>query len=132
MNHSRGAIAAIFLAVATNAPAADAPLSRQDIQITLSNFSFNPNSIRLQRNTPYALHIMNSASGGHAFSAPEFFAAVAVAQQDRAKIMNGRVEVPAGETVDITVTPMNAGTYRIVCTHFLHQTFGMRGQAIIE
>ena len=132
MNLSHGAIAGIFLAVTTNVFAADAPTGRQDVQIVLSNFSFNPNSIRLQRNNSYALHLMNAASGGHAFSAPEFFAAVAIAPEDRAKIMNGRVEIPAGQTVDIQVTPMTAGTYGIVCTHFLHQTFGMRGQAVIE
>jgi uncharacterized cupredoxin-like copper-binding protein len=132
MNRCRGAIAGLLLAITTNAVAADAPSNRQDIQIVLSNFSFNPNNIRLQRNTSYALHLMNAASGGHAFSAPELFAAVAVAPEDRAKIMNGKVEIPAGQTVDIQVTPMAAGTYPIVCTHFLHQTFGMRGQAVIE
>jgi len=133
MHLFRSSLAGIFLALASSiALAADAPAGRQDIQVTLSNFSFAPNMLRLQRNMSYAIHLMNSASGGHSFSAPAFFAAVTVAPQDQAKIANGKVEIPAGQTVDITVTPMTAGTYPIVCTHFLHSTFGMRGNAVIE
>jgi len=40
--------------------------------------------------------------------------------------------VPAGQTVDVTFTPIKAGTYRIVCSHFLHSTMGMHGEAIVE
>jgi uncharacterized cupredoxin-like copper-binding protein len=132
MKCSRVAIPAIVLAFATHAFAADAPPAHQDVQIVLSSYSFTPNMVHLQRNIPTTLHLMNSASGGHAFSSPELFAAVTVAPEDRAKIIGGKIEVPAGQTVDITVTPTNPGTYPIVCTHFLHQSFGMRGQAVIE
>ncbi|HEY4264156.1 MAG TPA: cupredoxin domain-containing protein [Micropepsaceae bacterium] len=132
MRRIRVAIAGILIALATRALAADAPPAHQDIQIVLSNFSFMPNILHLQRNIPTTLHLMNSASGGHAFSAPELFAAVTVAPEDKGKIMAGKIEVPAGQIVDITVTPTNLGTYPIVCTHFLHQSFGMRGQATIE
>jgi uncharacterized cupredoxin-like copper-binding protein len=132
MKCGRVAILGIFLAIAGHASAADAPPGHQDVQIVLSNFSFAPNMLRLQRNMPTTLHLMNSASGGHAFSSPELFAAATVAPEDRVKIVGGKIEVPAGQTVDITVTPTTAGTYPIVCTHFLHQTFGMRGQAVIE
>jgi len=104
----------------------------QQIDVTLSNFSFAPNMLRLQRNMPYTLHLMNSASGGHSFSAPELFAAAQIAPEDSSKVANGRIEIPAGQAIDIHLTPMNAGTYQIVCTHFLHQTFGMHGTAIIE
>jgi len=129
----RNSLAGIFLVLTTAAAfAADAPANRQDIQITLSNFNFAPNMLRLQRNMSYAIHLMNSASGGHSFSAPGLFAAVAVAPDDRSKIVNGKIEIPAGQTVDVVITPMMAGNYPIVCTHFLHQTFGMKGDAVIE
>ena len=132
MNRYRGAIAGLFLTIATSAFAADAPAARQDVQIVLSNFSFAPNMLHLQRNISYTLHLMNSASGGHAFSSPELFAAVTVAPEDRGKIMGGKIEIPSGQTVDITITPTTPGTYPIVCTHFLHQSFGMHGSAVIE
>jgi len=115
----------------TQVPVSAAPAGEQ-IEVTLSNFSFAPNALRLQRNTSYTLHLMNSASGGHSFSAPELFSAVVIAPEDSSKIANGRIEIPAGQAVDIHLTPMNAGTYQIVCTHFLHQTFGMHGTATIE
>ena len=129
----RSVLAGVFLVLTVAAAfGGDAPANRRDIQITLSNFSFNPNMVRLQRNATYAIHLVNSASGGHSFSAPGFFSAMTVAPDDRAKIVNGKVDIPAGQTVDITVTPMTAGSYPIVCTHFLHSTFGMRGEAVIE
>ena len=132
MGSFRSSLAGMFLMLAGSpATAADAP-TRQDIQVTLSNFNFAPNMLRMQRNMSYAIHLVNSASGGHSFSAPGFFAAVAVAPEDRSKIVNGKVDIPAGQTVDITVTPMTAGSYPIVCTHFLHSTFGMKGEAVIE
>ena len=133
MGPFRSSLVGIFLVLAGSvAFAADAPANRQDIQVTLSNFNFAPNMLRLQRNMSYAIHLMNSASGGHSFSAPGFFSAMTVAPEDRAKIVNGKIEIPAGQTVDITVTPMTAGSYPIVCSHFLHSTFGMKGDAVIE
>ena len=126
------AVVALLALIVTNASAADAPANRQDLEIVLTNFSFTPNMLHMQRNTAYALHLVNRASGGHSFSAPGLFAAVAVAAADQSKIMGGKVEVPAGQTVDIVLTPMTAGTYPIVCSHFLHSTFGMHGEAVIE
>jgi plastocyanin len=88
--------------------------------------------LRLQRNTTYTLHLTNHAMGGHSFSAPELFGAVTVTQQESGKIIGGKIEVPPGETVDVTFTPIKAGTYRIVCSHFLHPTMGMHGEAVVE
>ena len=127
----RSAFFGLAFALASFNPAIAAPAGQQ-IDVVLSNFSFNPNMLRLQRNMSYTLHLMNAASGGHSFSAPELFAAVQIAPEDSGKVANGRIEIPAGQAVDIHLTPMTAGTYQIVCTHFLHQTFGMHGTATIE
>jgi plastocyanin len=133
MNLLRRAAVVAFLALTmTNATAGDAPANRQDLEVVLSNFSFAPNMLQLQRGTSYALHLVNRASGGHSFSAPGLFAAVAVAAADGSKVVSGKVEVPAGQTVDIVFTPTTAGTYPVVCSHFLHSTFGMHGEAVIE
>ena len=126
-------LAVVLMAFAApHALAADAPANPQTIEIALSNFSFAPSALRLQRNVPTILRLTNSASGGHAFSAPQLFAASAIAPEDSSKIANGRVEVPAGQTTVITLTPMTAGSYQIACTHFLHTSFGMRGEAVVE
>ncbi len=51
----RNALAGLFLVLtAPTAIAADAPASAQDLQIALSNFSFAPNMLHLQRNMSYA------------------------------------------------------------------------------
>jgi uncharacterized cupredoxin-like copper-binding protein len=122
---------ALALAFPPHLPASAAEAGQQ-IDVTLSNFSFAPNMLQLQRNMPYTLHLKNTASGGHSFSAPALFAASAVAPEDSGKIANGRIDVPAGQAIDVHLTPMTAGTYQIVCTHFLHQTFGMHGTATIQ
>jgi uncharacterized cupredoxin-like copper-binding protein len=124
-------IISVALALLPYLPASAAPADQQ-IDVALSNFSFAPNMLHLQRNTSYTLHLMNTASGGHSFSAPQLFAAAQIAPEDSGKIANGRIEIPAGQAVDIHLTPMTAGSYAIVCTHFLHQSFGMHGTAIIE
>src|SRR5258706_14204041 len=124
MGPFRSSLVGIFLVLAGSvAFAADAPANRQDIQVTLSNFNFAPNMLRLQRNMSYAIHLVNSASGGHSFYAPGFFSAMTVAPEDRTKIVNGKIEIPAGQTVDITVNPMTAGSYPIMCSPFPPSTF---------
>src|ERR1700755_2827551 len=107
----RFALLGLAFTLASFNPTIAAPAGQQ-IDVTLSNFSFTPNMLRLQRNTAYTLHLMNSASGGHSFSAPELFAAVQIAPEDSGKIANGRIEIPAGQAVDIHLTPMSAGTYQ--------------------
>jgi uncharacterized cupredoxin-like copper-binding protein len=123
---------AAALALALSASPMATAQDAQVLTVTLTNFKFEPNELHFQRNTPYTLHLVNAASGGHAFSSPEFFAAVSVAPKDAGKIAEGKIEVPAGQTVDIEITPMRAGSYRVTCTHFLHAGFGMRGTAVIE
>ena len=76
--------------------------------------------------------IVAGASSGHNFAAPEFFAAAQVAPADAAKVKDGAIEVPKGQTVDVTVTPDRAGSYDLTCTHFMHTTFGMKGQIVVQ
>ena len=94
------------------------------VDITLSNFKFAPEVIRLKAGRPVTLHFVNDGSGGHNFAAPEFFEGVA-------GVKGGRIELAKGENRDIIVTP-RAGTYEVRCTHFLHTSFGMKGSIVVE
>jgi plastocyanin len=47
-------------------------------------------------------------------------------------VKDGAVEVDEGQSVDVTVTPIKPGTYPLTCTHFLHETFGMKGQIVVQ
>ena len=98
----------------------------------MTNFSFMPKALQLRRNTPYRLHFVNNGSSDHSFDAPELFGAMMTAPDDRWKIKGGTVEVAEGKTVDVMVVPLAPGTYAFHCSHFLHATFGMRGNAIVQ
>jgi len=124
----------IVASAALAVPSAAAPIPPQQaprvIQVTMTNYRFTPDSLSFQRGVPVVLRIINS-QGSHNFVAPELFAASSVAPADRAYIRRGAIEVLDDETVDIHFTPNVAGHYHIACTHFLHEMYGMVGEAIV-
>ena len=121
-------------ALAQNAPVPDAPdwADVVTVPLAIANFDFTPNALQFRANMPYRLRLTNSASGGHSFNAPEFFAAVSVAPEDRAKIVKGEIEVAAGQSVEVKFVPKVSGTYRFHCSHFLHAGFGMTGTVVVR
>ena len=102
------------------------------INISLTNYAFTPGALNLKTGTTYHLHFINSGSKDHNFSAPEFFAASAVAPEDEAKVKKGLVSLESGQSVDVTVTPSRAGTYPVECTHFMHKSMGMHGSIVVQ
>jgi plastocyanin len=101
------------------------------VDVRLSSFKFEPSTIRLHAGQPVTLRLTNGSSGGHNFSAPEFFAAATIAPGQNVAIREGTIEVPHGQTVTLQLTPAR-GTYRLRCTHTLHTSFGMRGEIVVE
>jgi uncharacterized cupredoxin-like copper-binding protein len=132
MYRTPAALAFCLLGLSAAAPASIAADEPQVVQVTMTNFAFTPQSLHLKHDVAYRLHFVNSGSSGHNFDSPEFFAAVSVSPQDQAKVSDGKVEVDEGDTVDVTVMPRKAGTYPVKCSHCLHTTFGMTGEAVIE
>lgn len=122
-----------YLALA--ALAVTAPTSAQNtakVDITLTNFSFTPSAIALKAGKPVTLHFENRGSGGHDFTAPEFFKAAAMEGATRAKLgKKGRIELDGGTSADVTLTP-KAGIYKVKCGHFLHAGFGMTGTITVN
>jgi plastocyanin len=125
-----------FLALAVAlalAPVAAAAQTAEPITVSLSNYAFQPSVVTLKAGQAYRIHFVNEAGKGHDFSAPEFFAASTIAPEDRAKLEDGKeVEIEGGQAVDVTLTPNRAGTFPVTCTHFLHATFGMKGQIVVQ
>jgi uncharacterized cupredoxin-like copper-binding protein len=111
------------------------PTSAQNparVEITLANFSFTPSVIVLKAGQPVALHFVNNGSGGHDFTAPEFFKAATMDAATRAKLgKKGRVDLSAGESANVTLVP-KAGSYKVRCGHFLHAGFGMTGTVTVS
>jgi uncharacterized cupredoxin-like copper-binding protein len=105
----------------------------QQVTISLTNFAFTPDTLNLKANTAYRLHLTNDGTSGHNFAAKDFFASSSIAPADAAKVdKDGEIEVPKGASVDVTVTPTKAGSYDLTCTHFMHTTFGMKGQIVVQ
>jgi len=125
------AICAVDVGIAQTAPVPDWAIASQ-IDVQLSNFSFAPAQLALQHGKAYRLHLVNSASKSHNFSAPKLFSTSLVADADRSKVEDGAVEVGPGETVDVELEPLQQGTFEIECTHFMHAMFGMKAKMIVS
>lgn len=125
-----------IIGVAFGTLALSTPVVAQDtatpVNITLTSYAFAPNTITLKANTVYRLHLVNNATKGHNFSAPEFFAASTIAPADKPKVIDGAVELDDSQTTDVTVTPNHPGTYNLTCTHFMHTMLGMTGKIVVQ
>src|SRR2546427_374713 len=56
------------------------------VDVTMSNYKFEPAAIHLHRGAPYVITLHNQARGGHSFEAHGFFAAAQMPAADRARI----------------------------------------------
>ena len=101
------------------------------VEVILTDFSFSPETIRLRPNERVVLRLTNRGSGGHNFSAPEFFGKARLEPASVALVRKGKVEVKKGASVDLALSP-STGRYKLKCTHFLHSGFGMKGEIIVE
>jgi uncharacterized cupredoxin-like copper-binding protein len=102
------------------------------VEIDLSNFSFSPSSLALQQGVPYRLHFVNKTSGGHDFTAKDFFEAATIDPADQALVKNGKVSLKGSETADVGVVAGRVGHFDVVCSHLMHATMGMRGDIVVQ
>ena len=121
------ALAALVLSVPVTA--AEAPAK---VTMTLANFSFTPDDLHLHAGQPVTIHFVNEGSGGHDFTAQEFFAAATMDTANRTRVggTTGRVSLGKGESSDVTLVP-KAGTYKVHCSHFGHTALGMTGKITV-
>lgn len=120
---------AVPLIMLAGSPALAQPAT---ISVQMSNFKFAPSSIVLDHGQSYVLHVANAASGGHDFTASDFFAAANVVPADRRYIADGVVEVAPGQAVDIHLTAPAPGRYSLKCSHSFHKMFGMSGAIVVR
>ena len=104
----------------------------QPINVSLADYAFTPSALNLTVGVTYHLHLTNSGTKNHNFSAPQFFAASQIAADDQAKIKDGGVAIDSGQAVDIDITPSQAGSYALTCTHFMHNMMGMHGTITVQ
>jgi uncharacterized cupredoxin-like copper-binding protein len=128
---NRTCLALLAACIAATPAAAQDWGHAQRVEVRLANFSFTPKVIHLKAGQPIVLHLVNTASGGHDFTAPRFFAAATMRPQDRGLVEEGSVEFRGHQTRDVAVVP-KAGRYPLKCGHSFHKTFGMSGEIVVD
>ena len=101
------------------------------VTVELSSFRYAPRDLRLEAGQPVLLRLENKSSGGHDFTAREFFAAATIRRADTAKIDKGSIEFDGRQTVEIALIP-KAGRFPLRCGHAFHSTLGMKGSITVR
>jgi uncharacterized cupredoxin-like copper-binding protein len=107
------------------------PAPVQQVDVILSDFKFAPSAITLTAGVPVRLRIVNEGSGGHDFTARDFFTAAKMDGDTRKRVGNGKISLRKGASIELMITPV-AGTYALHCAHFLHSSFGMTGSITVR
>jgi plastocyanin len=101
------------------------------VHVDLSSFKFSPGTIHMKAGQPVLLHLVNTSSGGHDFTAREFFAAASVRPADAAKLRKGAIALRGHQSAEIALVP-KAGRYPLRCGHSFHSTLGMKGTIVVD
>jgi cytochrome c oxidase subunit II len=101
----------LALTVAKRAGADDVPV----VEITAKRFSFTPDKITLKKGQTVKLRL-HSEDVTHGF----FLRPLKLDE-----------EIPAGQTIDVTVTPQTAGTFTTICDHFCGANHGNMNMTIV-
>ena len=72
------------------------------------------------------LRLGKAGGGDHDFSAPAFLRPASIQPGSLTPSKSG-IEVGSHQTVEIALVPQTPGTYRLECTHFLHDLLSMNG-----
>ncbi len=104
----------------------------ETVTVSLSEFAFTPASLTFRTGVPYRVVLQNTGGRTHLFVSDGFFKAIAAhslrsAGGEVANPYLEKIAVAPGTTKELLFVAVNPGTYDLVCTVFLHQTFGMTG-----
>lgn len=107
------------------------------VTVRLDEFSFQPDRLGFDRDTPYRLSLENVGKRPHSFTSAGFFKAIAARRVTTPQSVVETpalvdLEVPAGETYVVEFVPVKAGSYELTCEEPLHTLFGMTGRLDIR
>lgn len=85
------------------------------VEITAKRFAFSPDKITLKKGQTVKLRL-HSEDVTHGF----FLRPLKLDE-----------EIPAGESIDVTVTPQEAGTFTTICDHFCGANHGNMNMTIV-
>jgi cytochrome c oxidase subunit II len=104
-------LASLALTGTTRAKADDVPV----VEITAKRFAFSPDKITLKKGQTVKLRL-HSEDVTHGF----FLRPLKLDE-----------EIPAGKTVEVTVTPQVAGSFTTICDHFCGSGHGNMNMTIV-
>lgn len=105
------------------------------IEVSLTEFSFSPDLIILQKRQAYDLHVSNKGSVSHTLTAPAFFRSVAYSDEGATRQLlqsTGSIALSPGETFDVSLAPLEQGHFPMECSKPLHAVFGMHGEIDVQ
>ncbi len=123
-------LCALLLAAAARAQPAVDWSRAQTVDLLMVDDRFEPDHLTFRHGVPYRIHMVNHGKDLHEFTAPEFLADAIV--RDPRVLANGgkEVVVQPGAEVDVSLVPMKAGTFRLICAD--HDWDGMVGEITVE
>jgi plastocyanin len=101
-------------------------LSKKVIVVTLGDYRYHPQDIQLYVDQPVLLRLVNTDTfTPHTFTLP-----------DDSDGLDVDVDIPAGETVEVNLMPLVAGSHTFYCTNTLpfmdsHREKGMEGRLTV-
>jgi hypothetical protein len=128
---------AVLLATPLLAPAAsEAAPAAQPIPtrtVVMQDRKFHPQVIRLRKDVPTRIVLVNRDVSGHNFSAKGFFARADVRDEGAGSqaIREGIITVPSQSTRAFLVTPRVRGPFDLTSSVALDVASGMQGQILV-
>jgi uncharacterized cupredoxin-like copper-binding protein len=125
----RFSVALTILFVATVAGAAPEP-EPVKVDVIMVDYRFEPDQLTFQHDVHYQLHLENHGKETHEFTAPVFFATIAIDNPDVLNREHSEILLQPGESKDVFFTPHKPGTYDLRCAD--HDWYGMVGGITVK
>jgi len=123
------------LAIALRALGADAPAgvdwtAAQVVRVELVDERFVPDKLTFRAGVAYRLHLENTGTEMHEFTAPEFFRSVTLRNPEVLDVPLREVSLQPNQSRDVYFIPRVAGRYQLTCAD--HDWAGMVGEITVE
>jgi uncharacterized cupredoxin-like copper-binding protein len=106
----------------------------KEVEVDLTEFHIDPAMLDFEAMHPYRITFRNLGTLAHNFTSTGFFSAVLLRPDapGTPSAAKGQIELTPGVSTVVELVPIKPGHYSFACTHPLHETFGMSGEAVIR
>jgi len=100
------------------------------VTLTMAEYRFDPDHLAFRHGVPYRLHLVNTGTEIHDFTASEFFRAIAFRDADALGSYGASVVMKPRTQKDIDFVAIKPGSYPMRCAD--HDWAGMAGMITVE